>query len=144
MDLNEIRVDTKKVNEGIDVVWKGDIVLTIAKIQNKRYKDVWNRLIVEALISEQIMFDDNASDADKEKTNKALESITCEAIARTCFIGWKNIQIDGKEVEYSEDKAVELFNDESIEGLADFIAEEASKHDNFKLNLEVAKKKSVK
>ena len=48
------------------------------------------------------------SDAD---SSDLLNSITIEATAKTLLLDWKEIEVDGKEIEYSVEKAIELLTD---------------------------------
>ena len=146
MELNNLRVDLEKVNAGIDVVWKSGITLKIGRYKGDSYDKKWNSLLASALLAKRVIFDTDGLEGDAKKerearTEKAFEELQLECLARTCLLGWKNIESGGKPIEYSEEKALELMLDKSIEGLVDFVALHSSKFDNFKLNVEAAKKK---
>ena len=108
MDLNDIRVDVKKVNDGVTVNWKGDIDLVIAQYENKQYTAIWNSLLAKAIMTQDINFEsiDELSEEDKkdrvEKNDDTIGKLQLETLARGCLVGWKNISMGGKNIKYSK------------------------------------------
>jgi len=121
-ELDSIRIDLKKSEDGIWVDYEGDIKLLIARKPNPRYEDALHTLI--------------------EKLNRAITKeddidLTRQAVAQCVLLGWKNLCEGGKEIPYSTEKALELLRDPSLRDLYEFVL--VSAHDR-----EAYRKKTVK
>ncbi len=113
-DLNTIRIDIEKSNEGL---WTdtpfGDIELLIGRQGSPRFNEF---IQIEA---------QNPGD-DREKTQEEERKHTNWVYANTILLGWRNLQIDGKDIPYSVKKALEFFEDDELVDLRILVIQKAA------------------
>jgi len=126
-ELNSIRIDQKKCNNGIWVDYEGDIKLLIARKPNPQYQDYLHELI---------------SNHPGEISKGNDKDITMQAVAKHILLGWKNLSDDGKPIKYSPKKALELLRDPSLRDLYEFILISAHDREAYRLEATVKQAKN--
>lgn len=102
MDLKkEYFTDPKIESDGVDVELGDGGVVTVRRTNNKHFRTYLDAL--RKPHERQIQ----RGTADKEM----LDDLTRKAVARCVLIGWKGIEIGGKAVKYSPEKAYELMKE---------------------------------
>ena len=86
MELSVLKVDDKKVDDGIWVKWMGDIRLRIAAITNDRYTEMRRRLVEERRHEVR---------AGGKVGADAMEEIANECVAKTIWLEAENIMDEG-------------------------------------------------
>ncbi|SPY08025.1 hypothetical protein [Oligella urethralis] len=103
----------------------------IARINNTEY----NKQVVELLNRHK---DDKLED-DPQLFNNELARI----MSKTILLGWEGkVGFKGKELKYSHENAYKLLSDPAMRDFRDFISEEASKAEAYKLKLEDEQEKN--
>ena len=105
MDLSKLD-SVSACERGMDVVIKDeldqetDIVITVVGVDSAIYRKEHQRLQAKTDIA--------------KKRGKAIEGVELEALyvelSTKCTTGWKNLQLDGKDVDFSVEKALEIYN----------------------------------
>ena len=96
-DLGTLRTDKIKEVEGVWMEFAGTSKVLVARFRNSKMEE-W-------LIS-------NQTNATRRMLDPkmGLETLK-QAVSKFVLLGWTELSVDGKKVEYSEEKALELFND---------------------------------
>ena len=102
MDLRKaFATDTEAEIKGVPFEY-GDSTFIIARKFNpthrKLFSKLWkaNRLVVEG----------NGDAAEKK-----ADEIMCEVMSKTILLEWKNVQLDGKELAYSQEAAYQVLSE---------------------------------
>ena len=102
MDLKkEYATDKEAEQDGVDVELGDGGTITVRRTNNKQFRDLLEKL--RKPYERQIQ----RGTANKDM----IDGLTRKAVARTVLIGWKGIEIDGKAVKYSPEKAEELMKE---------------------------------
>ena len=94
-------IDEKRETEGVERDYYG-VKLKIARAQNKQFAQAW-RDETKGL---------HARGKDIDLNSKEAATATKRAMAKAILVGWNNFYIDGKEIEYSEDNAFALLDND--------------------------------
>lgn len=124
-DLKRIKVDNEKIESGVWVDYVEDIQLCIANINNPAYKEARKKALKPHLRQMRL---------GKIESDQVLD-ILKPAVAKHVLLGWKNIEEDNKPLEYSSQKALELFKDPEMFTFFDFVLETASENEFFKQDM---------
>jgi len=122
---------------GVWVEFAEGIEVCLARNGNRNYRKVLRQLtrphldIVRRvnLATEEEITDDPELQAGQE----LLEDILKEVRANTILLGWRNIQDDNGDIEYSPEKALEFFKDPRLHDFYKFVIFESSNADNFRV-----------
>lgn len=106
--------------EGTYGIYRG-VELLIARANNSRFKAVFRRLTKP--YKKEI-----ENDSLDEKTSELL---LVQSLSEAILIGWKNFMVDGEEVEYSKEFAVELLTNDA--DCLEFVTEFSKDLDNYLL-----------
>lgn len=102
MKLSNVQNNLKTESEGVWVTYAGDLQVKLARIGSPAYEKLLRKLSKPH--TRQLR--DNSLD------NDVAELMTQKAIARHILLDWKGVEDDaGKEVLYSEKKALEILTD---------------------------------
>lgn len=100
MDLNKSYTETDPTLEkdGVEVNLGDGAAIIVRPMRNENFRKYLNELLkpYERRIQQ------------KRMDGKLQDELTRKAVAKFVLIGWKGIKLDGKEVKYSPEKAVEL------------------------------------
>lgn len=125
MRLSNFAVDSKKANEGTWVQVGEGLEILIARLGNEKYKK-FLRSAGKGLSVQVRTGNMNLEQAAE------LQKL---AVANTVLLGWKGLEgDDGKPVEYSVQKAVELFN--THQDFYDLVVEYANDASMFKAQVQ--------
>jgi hypothetical protein len=125
-ELSKLLLDEQKISEGVWVLWEEDIELLLAPMHNKRMEEYVRQKTVSNSRGGRV----------RRVSDELSDKITLEAISRHVLIGWKNLEMDGKEVEYSHEKAFELLSHIGLTHLYRFVLLTASDDAIFRAELE--------
>lgn len=100
MDLNKsyIKTDATLEKDGVEVELDDGAVIIVRPIRNADFKRYLNEL--QKPYERKIQ--------QKRMDQEALDNLTRKAVAKHVLIGWKGIELDGKEVKYSPKVAEEI------------------------------------
>lgn len=121
MDLNTFKVDQDKAQEG---VWcdLGDARLKVARYGNKKFQDALkNAMAPYKRLAEQGRLNDDIA-----------EKILINAIAKYVLLGWENLTIDGKGVNYSYDNAVKILSNPEYKDFREVVVSMSQEVDLFR------------
>lgn len=100
MDLSQTYIETDPTLEkdGVEVKLDGDAAIIVRPMRNEQFRKYLNELLkpYERRIQQ------------KRMDSKLQDDLTRKAVAKFVLIGWKGIEVDGKAVKYSPEKAIEL------------------------------------
>lgn len=122
-DINNLRVDPEKANEGTWVNYRGGSRLKIAKLNNKDYQDFRARKALE--------FSAVLQKADEEADEKA-EEITVEGLARHVLKDWAGFGSGDEETKYNVEKAIELLSDPQLVDFREDVVNLAANQSHFR------------
>lgn len=103
---------------GVEQVYRG-VKLKIARANNTRFKKIFRRLT-------QPYSDQLTKGAIDEQVS---EEIYLQCVAETILVGWSNFKVDGEEIPYSTENALELLKNDR--DCFDFVMNFANNLDNF-------------
>lgn len=122
--LAKLRVDKKKVNEGIPVAFIPGITLRIAKLPNPQYEDALMRYSRSSKVAMRVSGD-----------TKLMQEAVRHAVAKAVLLGWEGLtetdKPDSPAIPYSPEKALEIF--EEYPDLYSFVLQIANDPENFRL-----------
>lgn len=122
-DIDTLRVDPAKANEGAWFDYRGGSKLKVAKLNNKEYQDF--RVTKALELSDLLQKGDEAADAKAEE-------ITVEALARHVLKDWSGFGTGEEETPYSVEKAIELLSDEQLIDFREDVINFAATQGNFR------------
>lgn len=117
-DFFAVQLDRAKADDGIEVRYRGNIMLRIASAESARYSEEIAKQIKK--LSKPL------ADLDDDEA-KQLEA---DIAARSLLLSWSNLEIGGELVEFSAEKAVELMIHPESDLLA-FVQRVAANSGNF-------------
>lgn len=99
-------------------VWSpmGDADLLIGRSGNRAFSKKFSKLYEQ---------NQRALDVKGDEADAIAEKIMCQSLAGTVLLGWKNVQFDGVEMEFSVENAEKLLM------IKDFRAEVTKRSDEF-------------
>jgi len=116
MDLNKFRTDTTKTEEGVLVDMGDGLKVRIARSGNPKHQKELQRVTKPYLRQYQT----------KTISDELVMEHSLQAFVGTVLLGWEGLQLDGVDVPFSRDKAIELLRDPAykdfralLESLAD-------------------------
>ena len=120
--LSTIKSDSELENKGAWVEWDFGVSLLIARAGNRQFDNFMQSFSAKEI---ETMRDSNDPDA--------TESMLKKAIAKTVWLGWKNIDDDdGKPLKYSAKRALEFLEDDGFRDLYKFILVQSNEQANFR------------
>jgi len=121
--LKKFRQDTGKEVEGVWVPFEDGIEFLIANVNSKRFQDYLRKITKPHLRMIR-----NGTAAHGLQT-----SLFKNAASKYLVLGWKNIENeDGSDLEYSPDACLEIFNDEELRPIFEFVVEAANAGELFR------------
>lgn len=125
--LSLLRSDAKKETEGVWVEWEHGVSLLIARLNNPGFQ-----ARVRVLTAKHTKEIRSGSFPDEE-----MEGVSKSAMAHHVLLGWKNIEDeDGKPLEYSNEKALELLNEPDLRDMYQFVLTQANERDLYRREVE--------
>jgi hypothetical protein len=114
--LSSVKMDIKKVADGIWQDYRAGMRLLIAHINNPAY--------AQCLTALQRPYLRQIRTGTLE--NSIATALTCKAVAKHILVGWENVNNDdGNPIPYSSDKAFEIISDPAYSELYNFVLETA-------------------
>ena len=95
-------IDDAKVNGGTPATYRG-VELMIARSGNDAFAKKFTNLL-------RPIKDDYEND---QADPKELEDILCRSLAGTVLVGWKTFKVGDKDIEYSEENAIDLLKSDT-------------------------------
>lgn len=122
-DINSLRVDPEKANEGTWMPYRGTSKLKVAKLNNQEYQSFRARKALE--------FSDVLQRED-EKADEKAEEITVECLAYHVLKDWSGFGSGKEETVYSVEKAIELLSDPELTDFREDVVNMAANQNNFR------------
>lgn len=120
--LSTIKSDSELENKGAWVEWDFGVSLLIARAGNRQFDNFMQSFSAKEI---ETMRDSNDPDT--------TEGMLKKAIAKTVWLGWKNIDDDdGKPLKYSAKRALEFLEDDGFRDLYKFILVQSNEQANFR------------
>lgn len=110
-DIRSVMTDVDMEVHGAWVPFYDGIEFLIARARNPKYVEFLKKELEEYRDIQRA----NALDP------KILEEALLKSRANCILLGWKNIEEDGKPVEYSHEKAMEYFKNPGLKDMYDFV-----------------------
>jgi len=124
MDLINLAVDPERELNGAEVrPWEDETVLTIARYNNPKFRDMQARLM-EPYVRKA---------GRKGVSTAQAEEILARCMAKTLLLGWENLKLEGEVVEYSKEKALELLSDTRLADFKEVVMLESQNLENYRL-----------
>jgi len=132
--LTSIKLDMKKVNEGIWFLFMADIEVLVARKPNSVY--------LEKL---ECLMEPHMQNIRNGKFTQAQDrELTIEAVVGTVLLNWKNIEDDrGKTIPFSVAEALAILSDPSFEDFYNFILQCAHDREQYRVNSEAEAVKNL-
>lgn len=122
-DLDNLRVDPEKANEGTWVPYRGGAKLKLAKFMNKEMQDYR----VQKSLEHAKLLQEGGEEADK-----VAEDVTLHCLAHFVLKDWEGFSRGGEEIEYSPELGKEILADEQFADFRDDVINLASSRDNYR------------
>lgn len=122
MDLREYKTDPFLEEEGKDVVVDDTTTIKIARFNNPKFRQM------QARLSEPYQKAVGRGNISDENAGKILSKCMAAHIIK----GWSGLMLDGKEVPYSSDKALEIMLDPTLKEFKEQVLQESQRIDNFR------------
>lgn len=134
MDIATFRTNKSLENEGAWTDLAGDARVKLARIGNRRYRDMLQaklkphrRAIRAGTLSDEV-----------------TEALMTEVIVETVLLDWENIELNGVVVPFSRDAALDILGDPEMKDLRNMIVELAGDMELYRAkDLEEAEKNSA-
>lgn len=127
MDLSKFRVNTKSVEEGVVVDCGEGLKIRVARSGNAKHTKELQRITKPHLRSYQ----------NKTISDELVLEHSLQAFVGTVLLGWEGLTIDGADVPYSREKAIEVLRDPQYKDFRDMVESLASEAEVFR-NEEIA------
>jgi len=100
MDLSKYRTSKELTEEGVTIDLGDGLKVRLARIGNKKYNEALRRLTKPY------------QNAIRNKTisDEVMERIVLEAFVGNVLISWSGLTLDGADVPYSREKAIEILS----------------------------------
>lgn len=125
MDIERIKTDIKKEEEGVWIDFAEGIRLKIARARNIKYMEYLRDLV------EPVRGDIRHDKLEAE----SFAEILLKVRAKTILLDWKNIEEAGKPVLYSVEKAEEYFRNPELKDFYKFVVAVSENADQYKKDL---------
>jgi len=127
MDFKSVATDLEKESKGVWETYPGtDGEFLIARIRNQNFEDFALKL--------------SEPHRQKARSGKLRESraryIIAPAVAKHILLGWRKVQLDGKDVKYSPEKAMEFLQDKQYRDFYEWVLKIANDGENYKHELD--------
>lgn len=123
MDLFNIAVDPDKEVYGAEVDVDGETTLIIARFNNPKFRKLQAKLMEPYIRAE----------GRKGVTTEQAEDILSRCLAKTVLLGWKGLKLNGSDVPYSEEKALEILSDPRFADFKEMVVTQAQIQSNYRL-----------
>lgn len=124
MDLNDFAVDPAKEVEGVWVPC-GDAELKLGRINSNTYFDYLGTLREPHI---------KAVRRGQELAKDVAEGMYNRALSEKVLLGWKNLKINGKPIDYSKDMAYKILSDKRLVMFRSKVVELAGELSRFALD----------
>ena len=124
-NINSVKTDVAKQNDGTWVDFLMGIRLKIARSRNPKYNELMRKL------TENMRIDMREGKFDNTEFNNVLIKVRAETI----LLDWENIDEDGKSVPYSIAKAIEYFSNPELNDLYTFVVAISESAEAYKKDL---------
>ena len=124
-DINKVKTDISKQNDGTWVDFLMGIRLKIARARNPKYNELMRKL------TENMRLDLRENKFD----NKEFNDMLIQVRAQTVLLDWENIDEDDKSVPYSFEKAMEYFHNPELNDFYTFVVQISESHEAYKKDL---------
>lgn len=129
-ELGNYRVDSDLCVEGIWCLYDADIELKIARITNPKYMQFLQKLSQEgggmSLGGSRIARSRRLRRSLGVDDEEDMTDMVDLSMSHHVLLDWKNIQIDGKDIPYSQEKAFTFLQDPELQDLRSFVLVQAS------------------
>lgn len=120
--LNDFAVNVDAEETGVWVK-VNKMSFLIARAGNDKFKAEQKKL-------EKQSYGAMARRKDKRNDERDIE-IMMECVAKACVLDWKDVELDGKEVKYSEKKCIEIMTDKRFKPLASILIDFATDEERY-------------
>lgn len=124
-NINKVKTDISKQNEGTWVEFLMGIRLKIARARNPKYNDMMRKL------TENMRLDMREGKFDTKEFNEMLIMVR----AHTVLLDWENIDEDDVEIPYSPEKAMEYFSNPELADFYTFVVSISESAEAYKKDL---------
>lgn len=110
-DLNNIKTDPKKANEGVELPYRGGSKLIVAKHNNK---DAENYRMAEMIKNGELftkVHEGEATDEEIEQADQIAIDVETHILAHFILKGWIGIKRGGKALKYTPELGFDLLSD---------------------------------
>ena len=122
MDINDLKYNPDLANNGVWVEHDETTSFLIAKLGNKGFQTTFKK----RLQPYRRAYENGTLSAKKEV------EIMVECMADHILLGWKGLLLNGKEIQYSREKCVEILSMEGAEEFRDLITNYSTDVANYK------------
>ena len=122
MDLREYKTDPQLEEEGKEIEVDEETTIKIARFNNPAFRRMQDRLTEPY---QKAVGRGKISDATAGK-------ILSRCMAKHIIKGWKGLRLDGKEIPYSEEKALELMLDPTLNDFKEQVLLESQRIENYR------------
>lgn len=123
MDLINIAVDPVKELAGARIKVDDKTTLIVARYNNPAFRKL------QAKLMEPYIRKGGEADTSTEEA----EEILSKCMAETILLGWENLYLEGELVEYSKEKALELFMDPRLIDFKEIVMLHSQTQANYRL-----------
>lgn len=123
MDLINFATDPTKEVEGARIEVDGETTLIIARYDNKAFRKLRSKLL-EPYVTAR-----GRKGATEEQAQEVLE----RCLGETVLLGWEGLMLDGEEVPYSKEKAIELMKDPRLVDFKEMVMYQSQLLENYRL-----------
>ena len=122
MELNDVRVDPVKVDEGVWIDIPAGGRLKIARWNNRAFLTLQSRLVDEH----------NQKTNGKEISSEQGRDFLNKVVSETILLDWEGLTQDGKPLPYSKEKCYEILSDPSLMDFRDDVVLKAQLQANYR------------
>lgn len=127
-EILKFAMDTEKEDQGVWVQYPGtDIEFRIARMGNPKYLEFKRKL--SRPFSRQIT---KAVRGEGDFPAREMEEAEIKAVAKTILLGWRNLELNGKSIEYTPEKAEEILSDRRFRPILNWITEASEREDAYR------------
>lgn len=122
MDLRSYKTDPELEVAGKVVVIDETTSITVARFNNTKFRKMQDRLT-----------EPYQKRAGREGiSDEQADEILSECMSSHLLVGWKGLLLDGKEIEYSKENALQLLTDPTLKDFKELVLFESQRIDNFR------------
>lgn len=138
LELNSLRLDPQKSNEGTWIDYIGGTRLLVARYDNRDMQAFKTRKAVE----HGKIFTDYEN--NREEAERLSAEIEAEAMATFVLLDWEGFVENGEPLEYTLELGIKIFSDETYDEFREFISRVARNSSNYRVESEARVAESVK